>query len=583
VSLSVPGLVALLYRADWTQLSLSATVTWSRDRAVDRRLFQRKMSELRELLGPLPRVRPVPSWDHHDEDDPPRDYERRVLLAPGARYRVEASDGSPVSIADGEYLWEIDEDAAERTPAAGPDQALHGLVTPQWLLACYDLDIIGDQNADGRPAIRVLGRPRAIQQRRRRGVFHLLDRVEVLVDAELGILLRSEQIFEGLTRSVAELRNLVVNPAETAEPGRFAPPPGMPVTDGGGLDGGGLDDRRRGGLGWQVAGTAASLTADAMGFAVRHAPRRRTTRPSGDDQPDMPREAQLSAAEWAPQRPPADALINLLHRTALPAPALAAQLHQWIDGAAMMHRANTVRAQLPPPLQGLLGPDALWDAMGERMGDYGGHKVARLRVRTPDLYRLDYLSGDWGKPYKSIACDGEHVSKLFDNRVATGPVKPLDADLAALLDPAWLLSGWRLLAVSPVQLSGRAGFRLLAEVTGTADDNADNIFTRVEAVVDAELGILLRQTTYVGEHPATRTELRDLTVRGGDAAADFRIEPTAGMHAVADSGGPLADRNLPRAAEAATMAATLAVGGAVAGAVAVTGWLEKHRARRGQD
>ena len=66
------------------------------------------------------------------------------------------------------------------------------------------------------------------------------------------------------------------------------------------------------------------------------------------------------------------------------------------------------------------------------------------------------------------------------------------------------------------------------------------------------------------------------------AAADFRIEPGPGMRAVTDSGGPLSGRDLPRAAEAAGTAATLAVGTAIAGAVAVTGWLEKHRARRDQ-
>jgi hypothetical protein len=248
----------------------------------------------------------------------------------------------------------------------------------------------------------------------------------------------------------------------------------------------------------------------------------------------------------------------------------------------MLERANTVRMTLPSPLEGIFGPDALWEAVGERMGDYGGHRVARLRVRAPDRYRVDYLSGDWDKRYASIACDGEHTSKLFTDRVATGPATPPEPDLAALLDPAWLLSGWRLLSSSPVTVRGRAGFRLLAEVTGTGEDNTGNSFAAAEAIADAELGILLRQTAYVGEHPAVRTELRQLIVRDGDTAEDFRIEPTPRQRAVADSGGPLGDRNLPLVVETAGTAAGLAVAGAVAGAVALTGWLGKHRPRRDQ-
>jgi hypothetical protein len=41
-------------------------------------------------------------------------------------------------------------------------------------------------------------------------------------------------------------------------------------------------------------------------------------------------------------------------------------------------------------------------------------------------------------------------------------------------------------------------------------------------------------------------------------------------------------RALSPRSNAAGTAATLAVGTAIAGAVAVTGWLEKHRARRDQ-
>jgi hypothetical protein len=45
---SVPELVALLYRADWKQLSLSARVTWQRDRTVDQQLRLRTDTKLEQ-------------------------------------------------------------------------------------------------------------------------------------------------------------------------------------------------------------------------------------------------------------------------------------------------------------------------------------------------------------------------------------------------------------------------------------------------------------------------------------------------------------------------------------------------------
>lgn len=145
-----------------------------------------------------------------------------------------------------------------------------------------------------------------------------------------------------------------------------------------------------------------------------------------------------------------------------------------------------------------------------------------------------------------------------------------------MLDPAWLLNGWRLTVVGSASVAGRDGTRIRAVTAETADNGADNLFTRAEVVVDAELGVLLRNTTYVNDQPATRTELRDLRPAGEPSR--FRVTPEPGMRSVADSGGPFGDRDVPRPAEAAATAATLMA----AGAVAITGWLEKHRAPRDQ-
>jgi len=496
--------------------------------------------------------------------------ERSVLIAPGRRYRLESSHGT-LEVCDGERDWYVSDGVAHRRPGPRPASTFHGLLTPQWLIASYDLQVIGAEVVGDRAGIRVTGTPRT-PPTRRRGYYNLLDRVEVLVDAELGVLLHSRQIFDGQAREVAELRDLVTNPPEAAMSGMFALPPGVAVEE---EEGPFADYQLPSGAGWQVAGAAAGAAANALGFAVRHAPRRKSGWPEDDDEPDMPGDAALPVEDWEQRQPPDDRTVNLLYRTGLPAPALTADVHEWIDVLPWVQRFNQFQEKMPAFLDGIFGPDAVWDALAERAAEDGPrHRVARLAVQIPGHYRLDHVSGDWNKRYKAIACDGEHTTKLFGDRVATGPVKSLDAKFAAMLDPAWLLNGWRLAVIGPASIAGRNGIRIRAVAAESAGNAADALLTRADVVVDAELGILLRNITYVDDHPATCTELRDVCPL--DEKTTFRILPGPAMRSVTESGGPLADLNLPRPVEAAAAAATFAA----AGAAAVTGWLDKHRARR---
>jgi outer membrane lipoprotein-sorting protein len=52
------------------------------------------------------------------------------------------------------------------------------------------------------------------------------DRIEVAVDAELGIMLRRIETAQGELLTRTELTDLTMNPPEAADPARFAPPPG---------------------------------------------------------------------------------------------------------------------------------------------------------------------------------------------------------------------------------------------------------------------------------------------------------------------------------------------------------------------
>ena len=568
----VPELVALLYRADWTRISLSATVSSRRDHEVDRQLRRLAMDERNRALGPIPKLWRLPD-DPYVGPGRPEGGEQRILLASGGRYRIEAEDGSLVAVSDGESQWVILGGVARRCPADGPHRTLRGLVTPQWLIACYDLDIAGLTSAGARPAYRVAATPRAVSVRSDIRHYHLLDRVDVLIDAELGIILRSEQVFRGQTLATAGIHDLAIDPPEAADPGLFEPPPGTPVDDHPVF--GTFEPQ---GPGWEAAMLAANVAASAMGFAVRHAPHWPAKR-AADDESQMPPEAQDFAAVMTNLVPLSDDLVNLLHRTGLPAQDFDAELHQWVDAGTALGAAQALRSMLPQPLDGIFGPDALWDAVEDRGRQEGSvHRTARLRVSMPGRYRIDHLTGRWRDKFQAIMCDGDHTGKLYDNRVATGPAKPLDQELATLIDPAWLLTRWTLSAAGEVSVGGRRGFRIIAEARGWPTWPGPPV-PLIESVVDAELSVSLRQTSYINGRPATRSELRNVTAPAGPDG--FRIEPAPGMRAVTDAGGLLADQDLPTPVRAVGTAAALAAGGAIAGAVAVTGWLQKRRARPG--
>jgi hypothetical protein len=127
----LPELVALVYRADWTQLRLSGTVHARHDVAL-----RNRMSQVQATGGPLPGLfgrwlrsaqpgQPQPGQTQPGPNSQPDAVTRgRVLLANGGRYRLElavpdedrgAADGGPrLTVCDGESQWEVGADAATR-------------------------------------------------------------------------------------------------------------------------------------------------------------------------------------------------------------------------------------------------------------------------------------------------------------------------------------------------------------------------------------------------------------------------------------------------------------------------------------
>ena len=156
-----------------------------------------------------------------------------------------------------------------------------------------------------------------------------------------------------------------------------------------------------------------------------------------------------------------DDLINLLHQTGRAAQAFTAEVHEWLDGDFVTRAFGQGRGFLPPALDGLLGPDAVWDAVASRAQTT--HKVMRLRLAPPGRYRIDRLAGRSPADPEITGCDGEHQWLVRGTKMTFWDALPLPRELGRLADPAWLLAGFTLRAGGETEVGGRRGQLLRAD------------------------------------------------------------------------------------------------------------------------
>lgn len=193
---------------------------------------------------------------------------------------------------------------------------------------------------------------------------------------------------------------------------------------------------------------------------------------------------------------------------------------------------------------------------------YARHDLARVRTSRPPL---PVTASDSGR--------------VYPNRVATGPGQPLTPDYARLADQSYLLSDCELATAGDAEVDGRRGFLVVTDrVDGLRffgrGSQLPGLSEHVEVVLDAELGIALRETTYFDGEPVSCIELRHVSAQVDPGA--FRIEVGPGTRTV--GAGPLSDVDLPGPLKAAKGAVVLGTAGVVAGAIALTGWLQKRPA-----
>ncbi len=285
-----PDLISLLYRADWTRLSLSAEVNDG----------------------------------------------STLLIAPGRRYRVQT--GGYVTGCDGDRPWRLSQHDPDEHEidgkvhwVSGPEPPLRTLLCPAWLLKGSRLEERERVSACERDALRVV-------VTRRPGVrggtvpaqFRAGDG-EVIVDAELGILLRVAWMAGGEAPDVTELVSLELNPV--IDPAQFTPPPGS-------LPGERLGEGLgAGGPAWWAVKTAAGLAAGGLGAWIKYSPfsHGQPSAANTDAEADIPRDdpAPELSQDGRPSGPQlSDEILHLLHDSG--PGQFTATLHQWHDLGAML-------------------------------------------------------------------------------------------------------------------------------------------------------------------------------------------------------------------------------------------------------
>jgi hypothetical protein len=460
-----PDLIGLLYRADWTQLSLSA-----------------EMNDGSTLL-----------------------------IAPGRRYRLQTAEY--ITGCDGDHPWRLYQPGIDEHDTdgvhwiSGPEPPLPALICPAWLLKTSQLESAGRASACGRDVLRVVVTRRQGTGSRPEPAQFRTDRAEVLVDAELGILLRIAWLADGEMTDVTEMVSLDLDPVTA--PAQFTPPPGSLIGEslGEGLSAGGPV--------WWAVKTAAGLAAGSLGAWIKYSPFRHGS-PTGADADDadaaMPHDdppPELSP-DGLPSGPPiSDEVLHLLHDSSTG--QFAATLHQWQDLGAMLSQVPAAARRT-----GFGGLGLLADSIAERSAT--SHLVSAVRISWPGQYQIDHLYDPKRGP-KTIACDGQHLWQVYTDKVTVGPATPLPRDIADLADPSWLLA-CRLSGGAPAMEGGRPAYRINV-ARGDAPWSLSLMFPAAVAVVDAERGILLRLTSYIGGKQVRRYELLDITTGTGDFHVDI--------------------------------------------------------------
>jgi hypothetical protein len=404
------------------------------------------------------------------------------------------------------------------------------LMWPSSLLNAYTLALSQRVEVAGRRALRITATPAPGVWRA--GEYQRPERIEVIADAETGMLLRFEEFFRGRAVQLSELTDVTFEPAdEFTIPGDAdddgARPESPPLFSG---------------PGWAKARTAVkalnmavNVLGPVLGPAIRHAPRWLAGAPADDDADDAEAAMPPAGARFDPLvsgSPASDGLLHALYNSGRA--AFTATLHQWLDGAAIGEQAGTWAAR-----HGWGGVGPVTGALGDRVGSR--HQVTQVALAGDGRYRLDFLRGRRAHGPKAVGCDGTRRWQEYDDRVIVGPMLPLEQgtnrgrEIAAMVDTAVLLP-WHLSSVAETEVAGRLGLAVRSAVDEVPPGLPAWPPPDCDVVVDAELGIVLRMTWHRGDEQVMRYEFRDVAPLPADGT-EFTLDVPPGIRVQHTDGG----------------------------------------------
>jgi hypothetical protein len=551
VTADEPDLVTLLYRADWTGLSLTANIHGMVDYDL--------LAKLDEGWHP-PGLR---AFDHYAATGV-RNFHHRLFIAPGGRYHVEGDS------TDDEFKLSFGEHEQDEDPDDGPDEADDGapipwddgeswlpprywaILRPRRLLSGFTLTAGETTEYSGRAALRATVTSGSlvtfVAARTDWSLDRALDRIEVIVDAETGILLRREEIFNGRTLRLTELTEVRFGPLDPADAAKFGAAAEAPDVED--PDSDGPSDAGSGGFaaGGRTAKSAVNTVGGLLGAAIKHSPRRDSKRDADGPDAAMPQDDPFPA-DWNADSPGDDAddagesisdeLLRSLHRSGTA--SVTGTLHVWTDIAQAADFAGSWTTR-----HGLAGIAAVVDAVGARVGT--AYMAMRIRVSQGRRYRIDYEVNPGHRKPDAVVCDGEQRWREYSDRIAVGPAAaPVDHVTGPMIDASWLLQ-CKLSGETEMSLGGRRAFAIRISVDEYSHFSPPMFAHEAQAIVDAELGILLLLVALVGGKPFTRHEFRGVApspASDADDAEAFRVEIPPGVRVVHQRGDLLDEIDMP--------------------------------------
>src|ERR1700677_515387 len=143
-------------------------------------------------------------------------------------------------------------------------------------------------------------------------------------------------------------------------------------------------------------------------------------------------------------------------------------------------------------------------------------RIAAVQVSMPEGCRIDFRDQTPGG-IRSIVYDGHQTTRSYRGRTGFRASKSFPVGMGLIVDPAWLLDGYKLSENGPETFSRRDSVHFSAAAENVTGEiltgplaGQDVPVDKVELTIDRELGITLRLAAYFQGQPALLCELSEI-------------------------------------------------------------------------